>query len=335
MTTSILAFFFLHACEPQTATDPETEAILAVKSYTTDELGVLAAAAAALQSAAPTPDADGWDSTEAAGIESAWKKARTSYEKVEGAIAVLFPELDAATDERYDGFISEAADDYLFDGDGVTGVHGIERIVWANRHPAWVVEFESALPGYTPAAFPATEAESLAFRDGLCQQLVDDTASMRDQFEPLALDSAAAFRGVIASVSEQIEKVNLASTGEDESRYAQFTLADMRANLDGGIATFDAFAPWIASVDGGPALSDEVYAGFDRVQAAYDAIEGDAIPLVPETWNPDAPSEADLATAYGQLWQVIWVEADPEIDGSLVERMGATADALGIPQIPE
>lgn len=328
---------FLFACQNDNdqAADLEVEAILAVKNETAAQLDALASAAVAIQAGAPAPDADGWGSGETATMESAWKDARIAYERVEGAIAVLFPELDVAIDERYDGFIAEAPDDDLFDGEGVTGMHGIERIVWADRHPTWVVAFESALPNYTAAAFPADETQATSFRDGLCQRLVDDTATMRDEFEPLALDSAAAFRGVIGSVAEQTEKVNLASTGEDESRYAQHTLADMRANLDGGYATFEAFAPWLESIDGGEELREEIFAGFDRVRAAYDGIDGDAIPAVPETWNPDDPSEADLATEYGQLWQLLREESDPEVAGSLVERMTAAADLLGIPQIPD
>lgn len=314
--------------------DLEVQAILDVKDLTAQELDNLASAAVAIQSNAPAPDADGWGSGETASLEASWKDARLAYERVEGAIAVLFPDLDAATDERYDGFIAEGPDDDLFDGDHVTGVHAIERIVWADRHPSWVVEFESGLPNYTPAAFPATADEATRFRDGLCQRLVDDTADMRDQFEPLALDSSAAFRGVIGSMAEQYEKVLLASTGEDESRYAQFTLADMRGNLSGGRDIYEAFAPWVIAQDGGADIDADIRAGFDRVEAGYDAISGDAIPAVPDTWNPDAPSEADLATPYGELFTLLSTEADPTIDGTLVERMTAAADLLGIPQLP-
>lgn len=315
--------------------DLEAQAILDVKALTATDLDALAAAAVAIQTAAPAADADGWTTGETAGMESAWVDARVAYERVEGAIAVLFPDLDAATDERYDGFIAEGPDDDLFDGEHVTGVHAIERIVWADRHPAWVVSFESSLPDYTAAAFPADATQAGAFKDELCQRLVVDTADMRDQFEPLALDASAAFRGVIGSMAEQYEKVALASTGEDESRYAQHTLGDMRANLAGGFDIYSAFVPWIESIEGGADIHADIEAGFDRVEAGYAAVAGDAIPEVPATWNPDAPSEADLATPYGQLFTLLSTEADPTIDGSLVERMTAAADLLGIPQLPE
>jgi iron uptake system component EfeO len=308
------------------------EPVELVKEYVTTELDTLAASAVALQEAAPTAP---WTSAEAGAMKEAWKDARVSYERVEGAIAVLFPDLDASTDERYDGFIAEAPDTNLFDGEGVTGVHAIERILWADSHPTWVVAFEEALPGYESARFPETAEEATAFREGLCQRLVDDTKSMVDQFEPLALDESTAFRGVIGSMAEQSEKVGLAGSGEDESRYAQFTLTDMRANLEGGQSIYEAFREKVQELEDGETLEADIDAAFARVQAAYDAIDGDAIPEVPSTWNPDAPSEADLATPYGALWSLINAEADPAAAGSLVERLGTAADGLGIPQLPE
>lgn len=330
----MIQLLLLLACnnDNDKAEDPEAAAILAVKDETTVQLQALAQSALDIQQNAP--GLAGWTAGDTTAIEASWRDARVAYERVEGAIAVLFPDLDAATDERYDGFLAEGPDDDLFDGEHVTGVHAIERIVWAGRHPAEVVAFESALPYYTAAVFPASEEEASRFRDELCGQLVIDTATMRDDFGPVALDAAAAFRGVIGSMAEQYEKVALAATGEDESRYAQHTVGDMRANLAGGRAVFDAFVPWIQTTEGGDALIAEIEAGFDRVQAAYDDVPGDAMPAVPPTWNPDAPSDADLATPYGQLFLLLSEEADPTISGSFVERLGAAADQLGIPQLP-
>lgn len=311
--------------------DPEAEAVLAVKEHVTVELDALHASARAIQTAAP--DLAGWSAGETDALQAAWKDARIAYEHVEGAIAVLFPDLDFATDERYDGFLAEGPDDAPFDDQGVIGVHAVERIAWADAIPAEVVAFEEGLPGYTAARFPATEAEAGDFAELLCGRLVDDVGAMVDGFAPVALDSAAAFRGVIGSMEEQAEKVNLAGAGQDESRYAQHTLADMRANLAGAETVYAAFQPWVLATDGGDALDADILAGFARVEAAYAAIPGEAVPPVPATWNPDAPTEADLATPYGQLWAVIIVEADPSVAGSLVERLTAAADLLGIPQL--
>jgi len=285
-------------------------------------------ASLAIQTAAPET---AWDAEDAVDMKDAWKDARGAYERIEGAIAVLFPDLDASTDERYDGFIEEAADDYLFDGEGVTGVHGIERILWADTHPAYVVEFESELPNYVAAAFPALDDEAADFRNALVQRLVDDVGLMQTDFEPLALDPAAAYDGVIGSMAEQVEKVSLASTGEDESRYAQHTLADMRANLEGGLALYEAFQPWLLEQEGGEELDSEILEGFQRVSEGYDQFSGEGIPVVPEGWNADAPTDEHLATEYGQLWSLVQAESDPSIEGSLVERMAAAAELLGIP----
>jgi len=330
------ALLFLVSCGG--GTDPETQALLDVKRYTESELDALSMAIADLAAAAPEPDADGWSATDDAAavdeMKAAWRRARASYERIEGAIAVLFPGVDRATDERYDGFIEAAPDADLFDGAGVTGMHAVERILWADAHPSEVVAFESALPGYTPAAFPATEGEARAFRDALVGRLADDVTGMREDFAPLALDPAAAFRGVIGSMAEQLEKVNLAATGEDESRYSQHTLGDMRANLEGGRAIYEAFRPWLAEQPDGPARDEAVRAGFDRIAAAYEALGGDAIPAVPSTWNPSAPSVEDLATDYGQLWALLSRESDPEGADSLVSAMGHAADALSIPRLP-
>jgi iron uptake system component EfeO len=334
-----LAMTFLPACDEAADAQPnlEADAILATKAFVTTELGALHNAALAIQAALPPADADGWnptaDAEAVAKMRAAWKTARASYERVEGAIAVIFPDIDAATDERYDGFIEAAADDNLFDGDGVTGIHAIERILWADAHPAHVVTFEAALPNYIPAAFPSTAAEATDFRDGLAQRLIDDTAKLKADFAPLALDAPAAFRGVIGSIEEQLEKVALAATGEDESRYAQHTLADMRANLEGGRRTFEAFKPLIANTEGGNTINADIEAGFARISAAYAHNTGDAIPEVPEGFDPDAPSADDLASAYGQLFTVLSTESDPEDPSSTVSKMLEAADALGIPQL--
>lgn len=313
----------------------ENQAILSVKAYVAQELENLHEAAVAIQDAAPEPDSDGWNATDdeeaVLAMRGAWKDARDAYERIEGAIAVLFPNYDASTDERYDGFIEEAADENLFDGEGVTGVHAIERILWAGEHPQHVLDFESALPNYAEAAFPASKAEATDFVDGLAQRLVDDTAAMASEFEPLALDAPSAFRGVIGSMLEQSEKIALAATGEDESRYAQYTLGDMRANAEGGQQIFEAFLPWLDEQGkNGKALGEQITEEFGALASYYGGIEGDAIPEVPETWNQDAPSEDDLETDYGQLYLRVTEASDAEADGSLVQLMLDAADLLGI-----
>jgi iron uptake system component EfeO len=312
----------------------EEQAVLEVKGKIQVSLDELYDAAVDLQAAAPAPDADGWSAaTDAAAVNemrAQWKRARLAYEHVEGAIAVLFPDLDVSTDARYDAFIEVSPDQNLFDDTGVTGAHAIERVLWSDAMPGSVLAFESALPGYKAAAFPASEAEASDFKAKLCARFVADTKAIRDGFGPLALDASAAYRGVIGSMAEQVEKINKAATGEEESRYAQFTLADMRANVAAGKETYAAFQGWLKD-KGGAAVDVEILAGFDRIDEAYVQINGDALPPVPEGWSSEAPP-ADLLenTPFGRLFGVLRTEADPEAQGSLVSAMLKSADLLGV-----
>lgn len=315
---------------------PEEHATLAVKAYLQAELDKLADASQRLQAAAPEPDADGWNaSDDAAAVEkmrAIWGEARDLYEHSEGAIAELFPPLDVATDERYDAFLEEnGPDQNLFDGENVTGMHAIERILWADSHPEHVIAFESKLMGYQAAAFPSSRAQADDFKNELAERLRIDAESMRDMFasKRLALDPATAFGGVIGSMEEQFEKVNLAATAGDESRYAQRTLDDMRANLEGGLQIYQAFSGWVTETSGA-AADKRIKDGFARIDVAYDAIEGASIPEVPNSFDGTMPSEADLETPYGQLWQLLTDEGDARREGSLVNAMVTAGQAMGI-----
>jgi iron uptake system component EfeO len=319
--------------------DYEGDATLTVRDYVGGQLEKLSKASEALQKAAPEPDADGWNADDDAAavgdMRKAWGDARAAYERIEGSIVVLFHELDLSTDERYDGFIESDPDAYLFDGQGVTGVHAIERILWSDTIPERVVQFESKLDGYVKAAFPSTESEARDFKTGLCQRLVDDTHEMSSEFKSLGtLDSTTAFRGMIGSMREQSEKTTKAASGEDESRYAQNTLADMRANLAGARAVFEAFRPWIEA-DTSVTKAKEIASGLDSIEKAYAATSGNALPEVPVGFNPDDPSEDDLATPYGKLWSLLNKQTDPRDATSLVAKMNASADAMRIPGIAD
>ena len=325
------------SCGADTSGSPEAQAQATVKAELTAELAHWHAAAVAIRAAAPTPDADGWNDTadadEVDTMRTQWALSRVAYEKVEGAIAVLFGDYDVATDERYEGFLEAAPDTDLFDGMGVTGVHAIERILWAGKAPASVVDYETTLTGYEPAAFPASMAEATEFRDGLCTRLVTDIETVRTMFAPLSLDTAAAFRGVIGSMGEQVEKITLAADGQDESRYARHTLADMRANLAGGKNTYNGFRDWLRGTAGGPALDTAILAGFDRVSALYAAVSGDALPPVPAGFTPAAPTAAQLSTPYGMIFGGLSTESDATNPESLVSKMTAAADLIGLPQL--
>ena len=87
--------------------------------------------------------------------------------------------------------------------------------------------------------------------------------------------------------------------------------------------------------DEGEAIHNEIHEAFERVDAQYTALSGDAIPAVPSTWNPDAPSEADAASDYGQLFLFLADETDFDNDASFVSLFEKGGDVLGIPQLPE
>lgn len=329
----VVALLALAACTP-----PDQMALADTKTFVKTNLDELVTASTAMCDAAPAPDADGWnataDATAVANMRKEWKRARLAYERVEGSIAVLFPELDESTDQRYDGFLENATDANLFDDEVVTGVHGIERILFADVITAEVKAFEQGLGSkYVEASFPANLAQASDFKNKLCPKLVADVKQMRDDYQPLALDTASAFRGVIGSMEEQLEKTTFAATGEEESRYAKHTLADMRANLEGATKTYEAFRPWLTS-KGETKLDADILAGLARVKAAYDAVSGESLPTPPSTWSSVNPSAADRETAFGKLFTVIETETATE-ETALVGQMLKAAEKLGIPPLPE
>jgi len=328
-----LVLLALAACAP-----PEQTALTDTKTYVQQNLDALVTSSTALCAAAPAPSAAGWNpSTNAAAVASMrteWAKARVAWEHVEGSLAVLFPDYDASTDERYDGFLENATDTNLFDDQVVTGVHAIERILYADSIGDDVRRFEQGLGSkYVAAAFPANEAEARDFKEKLCARLVNDVTQMRADYKPLALDTSSAFRGVIGSMQEQIEKIENAATGAEESRYARHTLADMRANLDGASKTYEAFRPWLQA-KGETKLDAEIVAGLARMKAGYDAVSGDALPPPPATWSSVTPTDADRQTPFGTLFTLIETETQ-HTGTSLVASMLKAAEVLGIPPLPE
>ncbi|TAK25136.1 MAG: EfeM/EfeO family lipoprotein [Myxococcaceae bacterium] len=316
---------------------PESQRVtLEVKAYVEAEMAALEAATRELQRAAPVPDADGWsaasDPAAVRSMRASWGRMRDAYEHIEAAVTVLFPETDVAIDARYEGFAEDGPDRDPFDGRGVTGMHAIERILWADRVRPEVLAFEASLREgtvYTAPAYPSDARQAAGFRDALVQRMIDDVAAMRRAFGPLALDPAAAWRGVVSSVREQHEKVDLAATAEEESRYADRTLADMRANLEGGRVLLGCFRPWFREA-GREALAGEIDRRMARIQAMYAALPGDSLPAVPVGWDPDAITEAQRSTPYGALYTWLGGESDLEREASLASMMVRAGQRLGI-----
>jgi iron uptake system component EfeO len=309
------------------------------------ELQTLLSAAEDLQRAAPLPPDRGWDAIKdraaIAAMKGAWIRARTAYERVEGALAPLFPDLDVSIDARYDDFLAQLGprgDDDLFDDEGVTGMHAIERILYSDVTPQRVITFEASLPGYVPAAFPATAAQATEFESKLCGKLVADAGALLSQWTPADIDAAIAFQGLISLMNEQREKVQKASSNEEESRYSQRTMADLRDNLAGARVAYTFFQPWIMAkarrgdpTSDGRTIDGKIEGGFAELDGAYRIVHGDSIPVPPATWSAESPSPADLHTPFGQLYAVVDAAVDPTRDGSVVAEMNDAATALGFP----
>ena len=330
--------FVLPACGKAGDDAQRARAELGMKQQLTTQVGVLQAAAEELERAAPTPTGRGWSTAEDApaisAMMGAWTRGRVAYELIEGALAPLFPQSDLATDARYDevlGKLGNDGDPDSFDDRGVIGMHAIERILWAEQIPAEVLAFEQALPGYRPARAPRTEAEARAFKEQLAHQLSVDVAALKAQLDPLELDVAFVFRGLIDLTREQLEKVDRAATGREESRYAQTTLRDLRANREGCLAAYRLFQPWLLAREG-QALDTKVLASFERLRIAYDALPGDALPRPPLAWSSIDPRPEQLATPFGKLFSIVRRETDDADPSSLSGTLMAVAEALSLPK---
>ena len=322
-------------------------------SFVTD-LGNLVSYSQMLQTAAPTPADRGWDATmDAAAItamEAAWTGCRAAYEHIEGATAPIFPDIDATIDSRYDDFLAALpnGDSYLFDDVGVTGMHAVERILYAPVTPARVIAYESTLTGYVASAFPGTAQEASDFKTKLVQKQITDAQTLQSGWEGAkTYDLGAAFQGLVSLMNEQQEKVDKASSNQEESRYSQTTMVDIRNNLVGTERVYALFQPWIqskaaATPDGGAAgdagsqdgkaIDAAIEAGFATLQALYDSVQGDAIPQPPATWSSVSPSDTDKATPFGMLYEGVHQAVDPNQPGSVVAEMNAAAVLLGFPQ---
>jgi iron uptake system component EfeO len=347
-------------------TDAEFQAAL-VKGMRTSfvgDLSNLVSASQALQKAAPDNLA-GWTDTAVAAMETPWIAARTAYEHIEGATAPIYPDIDYSIDSRYDDFMAALAptgDSYLFDDMGVTGMHAVERILYVKVTPPSVVTYEATLPGYVVAAWPATDQEASDFKNKLVQKQITDAQTLETDWEGATnYDLGAAFQGLVSLMNEQQEKVDKASTDQEESRYSQRTMADIRANLAGTEKIYALFQPWIRSkkaasgdasaadagagtggADAGGAdagapldgtqIDANIEQGFAKLETLYGMVTGDAIPQPPSTWSSENPSSTDSQTPFGVLYLGVHAAVDPNSPSSVVSQMNDAAVLLGFPQ---
>jgi iron uptake system component EfeO len=326
------------------ADSPTSESVVrGMHDSLSNDLQALKAAAQAMQAAAPTPADRGWDPTldrdAISATQAAWQDARTAYEHTEGALAPIFPDLDFSIDARYDDYLAELpqGDPDLFDDMGVTGLHGAERVLYSASIPEKVVTFEASLQGYAPAAYPATAEQSANFKALLLGKIVRDA----DQFlsgwsNSRNINLSEAFQGLVSLMNEQREKVNKAATGEEESRYSQRTMVDIRDNLAGTKKIYAVFQPYLRSKTNpmdptldGPTVDAAIEAEFAKLDALYAQVEGDAIPTPPATWSSEAPSTADLDSDFGRLYSGIRAAVSSDDPDSVVVNMNRAASVMG------
>jgi iron uptake system component EfeO len=326
----------LAGCVAKTDADFRAEVTAAMHTAMTQNLADMVMAARELQAAAPL---HGWnvvgDAAAIGKMRDAWRQMRVAWEQVEGAVAPMFTDLDHAMDSRYEDLLratGSRGDPYLFDGNGVIGMHAIERILFAPITRPEVVAFESGLTGYKQAAYPATDNEAIAFKTQLVQRLIDDATQLQQKWQPEDVDIVTGYQGLVALMIEQQEKVNLAATGAEESRYSNITLVDLRNNLSGTHTIYDLFREWIHSKSSAVRSDQQIQTRFSSLQVVYSSTtSGDALPDVPAGWDPNHPSPDALSTPYGTLWQEIHDSVDPTSQGSVVFEMNRIAELLGFP----
>jgi iron uptake system component EfeO len=257
-------------------------------------------------------------------------------------VAPVFPYIDLPLDDRYEGFLAHlgasGGDQYLFDGRGVTGMHAIERIIYIDTTPPLVVEAEATLPGYKAAALPATPQEAADFKNLLCGKAISDATLLRREWDSAQWNASLAFSGLVSLLTEQREKVNKASSQEEESRYSQRTMADLHENLAGTKRFYEYFAPWILSKPApnaggmsGRDIDAKIRAGFAEMEEGYARVPGAAIPTPPDTWSAN-PSPQDLASPFGKLFTLVSTAANPNVPSSVVANMNNAADLLHFAQ---
>ena len=329
--TTLFFVSALTACMDKTDADYRADITAAMHDSIVDDLDTMLIAAHNLQAAAPNrPWSATRDADAISDMQEAWKRMRRAWEHIEGAIGALLPDLDEPLDGRYEELIGRG-DDNLFDSTGFIGMHAVERILYSNAIRPEVTAFERGLEGYKEAAYPATDAEAASFKTELVQQLIDDMTALHKQWQPAAIKIGTAYQGLAGLMSEQKEKVELAVSGEEESRYANITLLDLRSNLEGTRKVYGLFREWIHTKTTGPNSDSSLRDKFLELERLYGLTSDDALPAAPLDWRPEAPTPDNLATPFGTLWKNLREQTDPHASGSVVYEMNQIATLLALP----
>jgi len=164
------------------------------------------------------------------------------------------------------------------------------------------------------------------------QLLIDDVNELRKQWQPAAIDIGSAYQGLVGLMNEQKDKVNRGATGQEESRYANLTLFDLRQNLEGTQQVYSLFRDWVHTKTAGTQSDATLQNKFDDLATLYAATTSDSLPAAPDGWSSDHPTAANLATPFGALWQSVQKTVDPKSNGSVVSEMNHIATLLGFPE---
>jgi hypothetical protein len=204
-------------------------------------------------------------------------------------------------------------------------------VIFADETPDAVVAFEQALAGYEAAAHPTTEGRAVAARE-LAAGVLADCEAMQADLTSKNIDAKAAYPGAFDFLLQQHAKVLVGGTGQDISRYAKHTLADMRANFHGQREVYSAFSLWVRSKEDGVQIDVDVMRGLDDLEELYESTAGDALPPVPAGFNPASPSPSQLdSDPYGRLFAKLGRDASKEAS-SLTTKLNAAAKVLELPQ---
>ena len=196
------------------------------------------------------------------------------------------------------------------------------REAWKKMRQRW-----EHIEGAIGALFPGLDDPL----DGRYEQLIDHTTALRKQWQPATIEIGTAYHGLAGLMSEQKEKVELAVTGEEESRYANITLFDLRCNLEGTRKVYGLFREWIHTKSTGPNSDSSLRDKFLELERLYGLTSDDALPAAPIDWRPDAPTPDNLATPFGTLWKNLREQTDPHANGSVVYEMNQIATLLALP----
>src|ERR1019366_6606336 len=330
------------ASAPKTDAQFQQEATHGMHDSLQTDLKALVKAATDMQAAAPDHP---WDETDPAVpvMEAAWIAARHAYEHVEGATAPVFPDIDISIDGRVEDFSMGAgtgalnATSDMFSDQGMTGLHAVERILYASVTPASVVAYETGLGYVPPQSYPKTQQDADDFKNKLCAKIITDATDLLNGWTPAMIDIGSAFSGLTSLMNEQKEKVTKAGLDQEESRYSQRTMDDLRQNLAGTTIIYAVFSPWIKSKAGGSDVDAKVNASFVGLKSVYDsaAYAGDAFPKPPADWSDVTPSAADLMTPFGQLYTAADSAVDATKADSTVSEMNDAAALCGLPTFTE